>query len=101
MTAHTTPPLTTIQQDRIALGKCGFYALSSLLNHVAIGSILLRAQLILRDSTGPVAPQIGPMNPRALPQEPDKATSQTYPANLPAPALSKPEHHTDQAGQST
>ncbi len=101
MTAHTTPPLTTIRQDRIALGKCGFYALSSLLNHVAIGSILLRAQLILRDSTGPVAPQIGPMNPRTLPQEPDKATSQTYPANLPDPALSKPEHHTDQAGQFT
>lgn len=55
MTAHTLPPLTTIRQDRIALGKCGFYALSCLLNHVAIGSILLRAQLIVRGSTGPVS----------------------------------------------
>lgn len=54
MTAYTTPPLTTIRQDRLALGKCGFYALSCLLNQVAIGSILLRATLIVRDSTGPV-----------------------------------------------
>lgn len=54
MTAYTVPPLTTIRQDRLALGKCGFYALSCLLNHVAIGSILLRAQLIVRNSTGPV-----------------------------------------------
>lgn len=53
MTAYTTPPLTTIRQDRIALGKCGFYALSCLLNKVTIGSILLRAPLIVRDSTGP------------------------------------------------
>lgn len=54
MTAYTLPPLTTIRQDRLALGKCGFYALSCLLNEVAIGSILLRATLIVRDSTGPV-----------------------------------------------
>lgn len=54
MTAMTTPPLTTVRQDRLALGKCGFYALSCLLNHVPIGSILLRAQLIVRGSTGPV-----------------------------------------------
>ena len=53
MTAHTLPSLTTIRQDRAAIGKCGFYALSSLLNEVAIGSILLRATLIVRDSTGP------------------------------------------------
>ena len=56
MTAYTTPPLTTIKQDRTALGKCGFYALSCLLNKVAIGSILLRATLIVRDSTGPAPP---------------------------------------------
>lgn len=54
MTAYTMPPLTTIRQDRVALGKCGFYALSCLLNQVAIGSILLRASLIVRSSTGPV-----------------------------------------------
>lgn len=53
MTALTDPPLTTIRQDRIAIGKCGYYAVSSLLNSVPIGSILLRAPLIVRGSTGP------------------------------------------------
>ena len=57
MTAYTTPPLTTVRQDRIALGQCGFYALSCLLNHVTIGSILLRAPLIIRGSTGPAPRQ--------------------------------------------
>lgn len=54
MTAYTEPPLTTIRQDRISLGKCGCYALNCLLNNVPIGSILLRAPLIVRGSTGPV-----------------------------------------------
>lgn len=53
MTALTEPPLTTIRQDRMALGKCGYYAITSLLNKVPIGSILLRAPLIVRGSTGP------------------------------------------------
>lgn len=53
MTAYTQPSLTTIRQNRIGIGKCGYYALSCLLNQVSIGSILLRAQLIVRDSTGP------------------------------------------------
>lgn len=59
MTAHTSPALTTIRQDRVAIGKCGFYALSCLLNKVTIGSILLRAPLVIRDSTGP-APEGDP-----------------------------------------
>lgn len=54
MTSLMDPPLTTIRQDRNALGKCGYYAVTSLLNHVPIGSILLRAPLIIRESTGPV-----------------------------------------------
>ena len=53
ISAHCTPPLTTIQQDRIALGKCGYYAITSLLNNVPIGSILLRTPLVIRNSTGP------------------------------------------------
>ena len=53
MTAYTIPPLTTLRQDRLALGKCGYYAMSCLLNNVPIGSILLRATLIVRQSTGP------------------------------------------------
>ncbi len=52
--AYSEPPLTTIRQDRLALGKCGYYAMNCLLNNVPIGSILLRAPLIVRESTGPV-----------------------------------------------
>ena len=52
MCAYTSPPLTTIRQDRTELGKCGYYAINSLLNNVSIGTILLHAQLIERGSTG-------------------------------------------------
>lgn len=54
---YTSPPLTTIRQDRTELGKSGYYALSSLMNQVSIGTILLHAQLIKRDSSGPVPGQ--------------------------------------------
>ncbi len=54
MTEYTVPSLTTIRQDRISLGKCGYYALTCLLNKVPIGSIQLRATLVVRSSTGPV-----------------------------------------------
>lgn len=49
---YTSPPLTTIRQDRINIGKCGYYAEMSLLNGVSIGTVLLHAQLIVRNSTG-------------------------------------------------
>lgn len=52
MCAYTSPPLTTVRQDRTELGKCGYYAINSLLNNVSIGTILLHAQLIERGSTG-------------------------------------------------
>lgn len=52
--AYTTPPLTTVRQDQNALGRCGYYALTSLLNQTFISSLLLRAELIERSSTGPV-----------------------------------------------
>ena len=50
-TAYTSPPLTTVRQDRIQLGKSGFNALSGLLNGVPLGTVLLHADLIVRDST--------------------------------------------------
>ena len=53
MTAYTTPPLTTIRQDRNGLGRCGYFATGCLLGGLPIGSILLRAPLIVRGSTGP------------------------------------------------
>lgn len=53
MCAYTEPPLTTIRQDRFTLGKAGYYALTCLLDNLPIGSITLRAPLIVRGSTGP------------------------------------------------
>lgn len=53
MAAYTEPPLTTIRQDRLALGKAGYYAMSCLLDNLPIGAITLRAPLIVRGSTGP------------------------------------------------
>lgn len=53
MSDKLTPPLTTIRQDRIELGKCGFYALNSQIHNVSISRTLLRPRLIVRGSTGP------------------------------------------------
>lgn len=52
LSAYTDPPLTTVRQDRIQLGKSGFDALRVLMNNVAIGTILLHPELIVRQSTG-------------------------------------------------
>lgn len=54
MTEYTVPALTTIRQDRLSLGKCGYYALNCLFNNVPVGTITLRATLVERQSTGPV-----------------------------------------------
>lgn len=51
LSAHLTPPLTTIRQERTELGKCGYMALHSLMNHVSVSKNLLRPQFILRNST--------------------------------------------------
>ena len=48
------PPLTTIAQQRNALGRCAYTILSSLVNHVAISKTLLRPQLVVRESSGNV-----------------------------------------------
>ena len=49
--AHTSPPLTTVRQDRVELGKSGFFALSSLLSNIPISTFLLHAKLVERKST--------------------------------------------------
>lgn len=49
--AATIPPLTTIRQDRNALGKCAYVILNSLIHHISISKTLLRPQLIERNST--------------------------------------------------
>ena len=44
--------MTTVRQERIEIGKCGYYALDSLMNDVSIGTLLLHAKLMVRNSTG-------------------------------------------------
>lgn len=77
MTEFTQPPLTTIRQDRLSLGKCGYYAMNCLLNKVPIGSIQLRASLIVRGSTGPVSTQ-----PKYIPLSPNDTEPELGPMNL-------------------
>ncbi len=52
--AALNPPLTTIRQDRIDLGKGAFHVLQNLINHVSISRTVLRAQLIIRESTASI-----------------------------------------------
>ncbi len=54
ISAHLTPPLSTVRQERIELGKSGYYTLNSLINKVSISKTLLRPQFIKRGSTAPV-----------------------------------------------
>lgn len=52
--AALSPSLTTIRQDRNALGKCAYVILSSLIQHIAISKTLLRPMLVERESTARV-----------------------------------------------
>ncbi len=54
---YTIPPLTTIRQNRPALGKSAFYALSSQLNGISLSTHLLHGELIRRGSCGPAPKQ--------------------------------------------
>ena len=51
---YTTPPLTTLRQNRTNLGKSAFFALLSQLNGVHVSSLLLHPELIERSSCAPV-----------------------------------------------
>lgn len=51
ISAKLTPPLSTIRQDRIELGKSAYFTLHSLINHASISKTMLRPHLILREST--------------------------------------------------
>lgn len=50
------PPLTTIRQDREALGMCAYISLISLNKNVSVSKTLLRPKLIKRDSTAKCTP---------------------------------------------
>ena len=54
ITTTTEPPLSTISQQRNALGRCAYIMLYSLINHVSISKTMLRPQLVKRESTGVV-----------------------------------------------
>ena len=49
--AFSKPPLTTIRQDRLMLGKSGYYTLYALIRGVPLSRNLLRPSLVQRNST--------------------------------------------------
>ncbi len=65
MCRFTHPPLTTIRQNRPALGKSAFYALSCRLNDVPLSTHLLHPELIRRASCGPVSSAASAQSERA------------------------------------
>jgi LacI family repressor for deo operon, udp, cdd, tsx, nupC, and nupG len=48
---HLDPPLTTVRQNRLDLGKCGYCILYGILSSVPLSKNLLRPELIVREST--------------------------------------------------
>lgn len=55
---HTDPPLTTVHQDRLSLGRNGYYVLHAMLNQVAQSISLLRPSITLRSSTALARPRL-------------------------------------------
>lgn len=55
MCRYTLPPLTSIRQDRINIGKSAFYAMLNQLHNVHVTSLLLHPELIERASCAEVA----------------------------------------------
>lgn len=49
--AQLNPPLTTIRQDRVDLGRSAFLLLDGLIHNITISKLLLRAKFIKREST--------------------------------------------------
>lgn len=54
---NITPSLTTIRQDRLNLGRNAMNVLNCLIDNIPISKSILRAELIIRDSTGAVKNQ--------------------------------------------
>lgn len=52
--SQLSPPLTTIRQDRIDLGKSAFLLLDGLVHNITISKLLLRAKFIERQSTSKI-----------------------------------------------
>ena len=58
MCPFTFPPLTTVRQNRPALGKSGFQALYSQLCGIPLSSMYLHAELVQRSSCGPAPEEL-------------------------------------------
>lgn len=56
LASKLNPPLTTIRQDREALGTCAYISLISLNRNVAVAKTLLRPKLVKRESTAKCTP---------------------------------------------
>ncbi|MBR1629567.1 MAG: LacI family DNA-binding transcriptional regulator [Lachnospiraceae bacterium] len=56
-TEKIDPPLSTIRQDRLMIGKSGYYILHALINGVPLSRNLIRPRLIVRGSTAMVKPR--------------------------------------------
>ncbi len=52
------PPLTTIRQNRLSIGKCGVYLIDAMLDGCNMSSVHLQPKLILRDSTAIAKPRL-------------------------------------------
>lgn len=52
------PPLTTIRQDRLAIGRACFYTLHAMLDGVSLNRSQLRPSLVVRSSTGKASPRL-------------------------------------------
>ena len=58
LASHLNPPLTTVRQDRLELGKCGYYILHAMIEHIALSKNLLRPSLVIRSSTAMARPRL-------------------------------------------
>ncbi|WP_051226496.1 LacI family DNA-binding transcriptional regulator [Butyrivibrio sp. MC2013] len=56
--ASMVPPLTTVRQNRLEIGKCSFMILRTLMDGVALSKNLLRPSLIVRHSTALARPRV-------------------------------------------
>lgn len=56
--AHLNPPLTTIRQDRLALGRAAAYSINALLGDCALSRPQLRPELVVRKSTAKARPRL-------------------------------------------
>lgn len=52
-----TPPLTTIRQNRLELGKSAYLSIDGLIHNIPVGQLLLRPNFIQRESTSVAVPR--------------------------------------------